>query len=157
MKGDAIADGPVPFIFGAKAEKMKQRYWIHDVTPKEEVGKRVWLEVFPKFQHDAMNFEKATVTLNDADFTIYALQIYHPGQQQRTVFMFSKVVNNPYDWLGTEFAAPKTPWNWTKEVDPVDAAPAQPEPKATAEATTPRQAKRTAPVAPTAAGGTVKR
>ena len=40
MQGEAIADGPVPFIFGAKADKMKQRYWIRDVTPKEEIGQR---------------------------------------------------------------------------------------------------------------------
>ena len=44
MQGEAIADGPIPFIFGAKVDKMKQRYWIRDITPKEEIGKRTWLE-----------------------------------------------------------------------------------------------------------------
>ena len=33
MRGEAIADGPIPFISGAKADKMKQRYWIRDITP----------------------------------------------------------------------------------------------------------------------------
>ena len=32
MQGEAIADGPVPFIFGAKAEKLKARYWIKEST-----------------------------------------------------------------------------------------------------------------------------
>ena len=39
LQGKAIADGPLPFIFGAKADQLKRRYWMRDVTPKDEVGK----------------------------------------------------------------------------------------------------------------------
>jgi TIGR03009 family protein len=142
MQGDAIADGPVPFIFGAKADKMKQRYWIRDTTPKEELGKHVWLQIFPKYQHDAMNFESANVMLNDADFTIYGLQIMQPGGTQWTTFIFDKVViNDRLELFKGDFAAPKTPSGWTKEVDPVDEAVEQAAPQLPAEATPPRQAR----------------
>ncbi len=93
MQGEAIADGPIPFIFGAKVDKMKQRYWIRDVTPKEEIGKHTWLEAFPKYQHDAGNFSSALLLLH-TDFTIKGLQIILPGGQQRTAFIFSDVVIN---------------------------------------------------------------
>jgi hypothetical protein len=153
MQGEAIADGPVPFIFGAKADKMKQRYWIRDTTPTEEIGKHIWLEVFPKYQHDAVNFEKVIVMLNDKDFSIYGLQIFHPGEQQRTAFIFASIKINPIDIFGTEFAAPGTPRNWTKVVDPVDEQPAATPPKTAADATAPKQAQRPAPPA----SGTAKR
>ena len=151
MRGEAISDGPVPFIFGAKADKMKERYWIRDVTPKGEVGKHIWLEVFPKYQHDAMNFDRATVMLN-SDFTIYGLQIFNPNEQQRTVFIFAKITINPIDWLGNEFAAPSTPWNWTKEVDPVDDPAEQAAPQPPANPAAAKQARR-----PAAAAGPVQR
>ncbi|HEY1786192.1 MAG TPA: TIGR03009 domain-containing protein, partial [Pirellulales bacterium] len=70
MQGEAIADGPIPFIFGAKVDKMKQRYWIHDITPKEEISQRLWLEVFPKYQHDAVNFSSAILVLTAPDFSL---------------------------------------------------------------------------------------
>ncbi len=143
MRGEAIADGPVPFIFGSKADKMKQRYWIRDTTPKEELGKHVWLQIFPKYQHDAMNFETATVMLNDSDFTIYGLQIMQPGGKQRTTFIFSKVkINDFFEPLTGDFAAPSTPRGWTKEVDPTGDAVEQAAPQPPAEAAPPRQAKR---------------
>ena len=79
MQGKAIADGPLPFIFGAKADQLKRRYWMRDVTPKEELGKQIWLEAFPKFQQDAANFQRATVILNEADFLPIGLEIVLPG------------------------------------------------------------------------------
>ena len=83
LQGKAISDGPLPFIFGAKAEQLKRRYWMRDVTPKDDIGKTVWLEAWPKSQQDAANFQRATVILNDADFMPLGLQIILPGIQNR--------------------------------------------------------------------------
>src|SRR5690606_18964006 len=33
MRGKAIADGPLPFLFGANADALKNRYWIRELTP----------------------------------------------------------------------------------------------------------------------------
>jgi TIGR03009 family protein len=47
LQGKAISEGPLPFIFGAKAEQLKRRYWLRDVTPTEDLGKKIWLEAMP--------------------------------------------------------------------------------------------------------------
>ena len=83
LQGKAITDGPLPFIFGAKVEQLKRRYWMRDVTPKDEIGKSVWLEAWPKSQQDAANFQRATVILNDSDFMPLGLQIILPGIQSK--------------------------------------------------------------------------
>ncbi|HTU25523.1 MAG TPA: hypothetical protein VMF30_09005 [Pirellulales bacterium] len=153
MQGEAIADGPIPFIFGAKVEKMKQRYWIRDITPKEEVGQRVWMEVFPKYQHDAANFSSAVLVLNDADLSLYGLEITQAGGVQRSQYVFSDVIiNDSWEILKRDFKEPRTPTGWTKEVDPPPDAnpqPVQQSPQQTAAPTaTARQTKPATPAAP---------
>ena len=150
MQGEAIADGPIPFIFGAKVDKMKQRYWIHDVTPKEEIGQRTWLEVFPKYQHDAANFSSAILVLNDTDLSIYGLEVTQAGGNQQSRYVFSDVIiNDRFEVFKGDFAAPKTPRGWTKEVDPPPTDLERPEPQKPAAAqATARQPKGAAPATP---------
>jgi hypothetical protein len=122
MKGKAISDGPLPFIFGAKAEQLKRRYWMRDVTPTAHVGKQIWLEARPKFQQDAANFHKATVILNERTFLPEALQIIPPGipvaddkVHAYTAFGFSDpMVNDPLAILKRDFATPLTPPFWKR-------------------------------------------
>ena len=49
MQGKSIVDGPLPFLFGAEAKKLRQRYWLRIVTPPN-IKNQVWLEAFPRFQ-----------------------------------------------------------------------------------------------------------
>lgn len=94
LQGKAISDGPLPFIFGAKAEQLKRRYWMRDTTPKEQVGKKIWLEAIPKFQQDAANFQSATVILNDADCIPEGLRIFLPGGKANTDYYFASAKTN---------------------------------------------------------------
>ena len=150
MQGEAIADGPIPFIFGAKADKMKQRYWIRDITPKEEIGKHTWLEVFPKYQHDAVNFSSAMLVLNDPTSRSTACKSSIPAASSGPAYIFSDVIiNDPLAIVKGDFAAPSTPWGWTKEVDPPPDASDQPEPQSRPlPAATARQPKTAAPATP---------
>jgi TIGR03009 family protein len=150
MQGEAIADGPIPFIFGAKVDKMKQRYWIRDITPKEEIGQRTWLEVFPKYQHDAVNFSSAKLVLNDPDLSIYGLEITQAGGNQQSQYVFSDVlINDRWEIVKGDFAAPKTPSGWTKVVDPPPDAPDSPaHPQPAGPGATAQQPKGAAPAAP---------
>lgn len=149
LQGKAISDGPLPFIFGAKSDQLKRRYWMCDVTPKNEVGKTIWLDAVPKFQQDSANFQRATVVLNEADFMPYALRIFLPGGNSDTAYKFenNKVNGLLGAWDGT---APRlTPslmlqgWKHVIEKDTPDeqknAAPPPDDPK---------QAKRQAPSSP---------
>src|SRR3990172_8025380 len=54
LRGKAIVDGPLPFLFGAEAAKLKQRYWMR-IQPQDNAAE-IWLEAQPKFQADAANY-----------------------------------------------------------------------------------------------------
>ena len=76
MQGKTIADGPIPFIFGAKAEKMKSRYWIRVITPTEaQKAGEYWLEAYPKSLQDKQEFSRVKVIL-DKQFLPKAVEIY---------------------------------------------------------------------------------
>jgi len=77
MQGKTIADGPIPFIFGAKADRMLQRYWIRVITP-DDASKRgeYWLEAYPRFASDATDFSRVRVILDGQEFLPQAIEIF---------------------------------------------------------------------------------
>lgn len=114
MKGKAITDGPLPFVFGAKAEVLKNRYYMRIITPKEAANEQVWLEARPKFQKDAANYSRVQLILTKATLQPAGIQIFNPGAargaESRTVIQFSDLsVNNAFanvkNWFGN-FAKP---------------------------------------------------
>lgn len=116
LKGKAISDGPLPFIFGAKAETLKKRYWLRITTPPENAQTQVWIEAYPKFQQDAANFSKVDLILDKENFLPVAMQIHTPGIPARTVYMFGKPSINAL--LGAlDFASPMTPIGWKRIVE----------------------------------------
>jgi len=151
LRGKAIVDGPLPFIFSAKADQLKSRYWMRDVTPAKFAGKEIWLEAFPKRQQDAANVKSATIILTSPDFVPYALQIVLPDGKSNTAYEFkSPQVNDPLSTLKLDFMAPRTPLGWKRIVeDPNEsAAPAaQPEQNQAKRPADQSQAKR--PATPT--------
>ena len=118
MQGKSITDGPLPFVFGAKADALKKRYYMRTITPPAEANTRVWLEAFPKSQRDAANFAWVELILTKDTKLPVALQIYSPGcdpktdhnQQSRTMISLDKPsVNSSLDKLENflkDFARP---------------------------------------------------
>lgn len=121
MHGQAIGEGPLPFLFGAKAETMKERYWIRDVTPKEAAEGEYWLEAFPKRQADAANFSQLLVSLalqgdqllpskmkviNPQGHMTYHFTDQAPNDARHRVAGFLKF-----------FVRPSVPRGWTKVVE----------------------------------------
>jgi TIGR03009 family protein len=94
QQGKSIAEGPLPFIFGAKAGQLKSRYWIRLIPPPAAAKGQVWLEIYPKYQQDAANFRGIDLILSGADLQPFALQVHHPTQQGRTVYQFQKITVN---------------------------------------------------------------
>lgn len=126
MQGKAIVEGPLPFLFGAKADKLKARYWLRVVTPAD-VKNEYWLEACPKYRADAMNFKMVHVIIDDQEFLPKALQTFDPNfdpqkRPIRTVFTFDKrELNwslNSFNPFAKEFYEPKTPFGWKKVVEP---------------------------------------
>jgi len=138
MQGKAIVDGPLPFLFGAKADKIKARYWLRLITPEDVTGEQ-WIEASPKHAADARNFKMVHVIIDEKDFLPKAIQVFdpafHPEKRPiRSVYTFN---NREYNWDTTlqmlnlfhrEFYEPKTPFGWTKVEEPFLPEPGQERP-----------------------------
>ena len=114
MRGKAISDGPLPFVFGAKAETLKKRYSMRIITPPG-VTDQVWLEALPRYQADAANFSKVELILQTRDLMPFAIRIFKPGGQDHDVFQFdpkTSLVDKGLDLI-RDFSKPVTPLGYT--------------------------------------------
>lgn len=129
MQGKAISDGPLPFVFGAKAETLKQRYSMRIITP-QGVNDQVWLEAIPRWQADAANFSRVELILQVRDLMPFAMQLYKPGGQDRDVYQFdpkTSLIDKGLDLI-RDFSKPITPLGYTfvREDLPAGGATGQP-------------------------------
>jgi hypothetical protein len=118
----------LPFLFGAEAAKIKQRYWIRPLPIPPEVKGEYWLEAFPKTRQDAANYQKVHVIIDHKDFLPKALIIFDrnfdPARNPaRTTFSFE---NRDVNWsvaleqlniFHQEFYEPRAPLGWKKVVE----------------------------------------
>lgn len=126
LRGKAISDGPLPFLFGAEAEKLKHRYYLRVTSQPNQQD--IWLEAYPKFQRDAANFRRAELILRAMQ--PYGLKIHSPNGKNSTVYVFEDIrvnENNPLAPLRFFQSDPFhaiTPRGWQKIVEPGTAQPA---------------------------------
>jgi TIGR03009 family protein len=126
MRGMAISDGPLPFVFGAKAATLKARYWMRIITPPN-VRDQIWLEALPREQRDAVNFSKVELILT-RDLMPFAIQIYKPGGQDRDVYKFesrTNLIDKGLDMI-RDFAKPMTPFGYKYVLEDLQSAAATP-------------------------------
>lgn len=124
MRGKAISDGPLPFVFGAKAETLKKRYWMRLITPPNATD-QIWLEALPRFQADAANFSKVELILRSRDLMPFAIQIFKPGGRDQDVYQFdpnTNLIDKGLD-LFRDFAKPTTPFGYKYILEEVPAGP----------------------------------
>jgi len=127
MRGKAITDGPLPFLFGAEMTKIKERYWIRRL-PVPNGAKEYLLEAFPKTRKDAANFSRVHVIIAQQDFLPQGLVIFDRNfdprkNPVRTTFTFEKrdtnwsvVLDQLQPWK-SKFYEPKVPSGWKKVVE----------------------------------------
>jgi len=140
LQGSAIADGPIPFLFGAKAESLKKRYFLR-VIPEYSRAGEVWIQAFPRRQQDAANFHHAEVILATEKMLPSAIQLHDPNNgKSRTVYKFDSPRINPIDpfkhldplkLFGSDPFRPELPGrDWIRVVEdpPSQAAQRQPPP-----------------------------
>ena len=128
MQGKAIVDGPLPFLFGARAETMRARYWVRGL-PQGGNGK-YWLEAVPKSRTDAQNFKAVTIVLDEKTYLPEMLEVFAPNYDSKTnpareTYQFSahdvtddsltpaKVLEK-LKLFKTAFYAPRLPSGWTR-------------------------------------------
>lgn len=123
MQGKAIADGPLPFLFGADADKLMHRYFLRLVTPPN-MRHQVWLEAYPKYAMDAANFSRATLILDQKTMLPFAIEVNLPNGKERHVHQFSNnLVNDLFRIFKGDFSKPALPRGWTKVEEPASPPP----------------------------------
>jgi TIGR03009 family protein len=134
MQGRAIADGPLPFLFGAKADAIKERYWIRPLPLPKDVQGEYWLEAFPKTRQDAVNYHKVHVIIDHQDLLPKGLVIFDRNfdpvrNPARTTFVFENretnwnMVLQQLKFWEQEFYEPKVPYGWKKVVEKYQGPP----------------------------------
>lgn len=115
MQGKSIVDGPLPFLFGAKADKLKRRYWIYS---KQSDPQTIWLEAHPRSQADKANYDHVDVMLDRKSMQPKAIRVHAPNNKSQAVYMFdTPTINGKLNAIfGNLFSAPRTPLGWTRVV-----------------------------------------
>ncbi len=126
LQGQGIVDGPLPFLFGAEAAKLKARYWLR--VEQQPNPDEVWLTALPRFQAQAADFSKVEVILDRKELLPKAMRVQLPDGS-RHVYMFElgkASVNNPLAVITSMFARPHVPLGWKRVVEPMPLAQAAP-------------------------------
>jgi TIGR03009 family protein len=126
MQGKAIVDGPLPFLFGAEAAKLKARYWMR-IQPQADPN-QIWLVAQPKFQADAANYKMVELMLDRQQLLPSAMRVHLPnGSSHLYLFNLKEAtVNGRLDRLMAMFQAPRTPLGYKRVVEAMPADPAAP-------------------------------
>jgi TIGR03009 family protein len=118
LQGKAISDGPLPFVFGAEADKLKQRYWIRLVPPPGDPAKLVCLLAFPRFQQGAANFHHVEFVITMPDMMPFGLKLVQPGQNESMTYQFyDSVINDSFRLFKADPFRPFVPFGWQKVVE----------------------------------------
>lgn len=118
MQGKAIVDGPLPFLFGAKAQTLKQKYDMFVKEPAPSPGV-VQIVARPRNQQAAAQFRGVEVQLDKQRMLPIGMQLWAPDGS-RAVYLFHLEQASVNARLGrlwaALFQAPRTPRGW-KRVD----------------------------------------
>jgi TIGR03009 family protein len=126
MQGKAIVDGPLPFLFGAEAKKLKARYWMRiEQAQQEQNPNIIWVQAMPKFRQQAADYTAVEVMLDRERLLPTHMKVYLPNQGSH-LYMFdvaNATVNGTLDRVKALFSRPKTPWGWQRVVEEPPTAP----------------------------------
>jgi TIGR03009 family protein len=124
LRGQAIVDGPLPFLFGADAAKLKARYWLR--VEQQQDPSIVWITARPRFKEQAADFSKVEVMLDRERLLPRAMQVHLPDES-RHVYMFdiaNASVNDRLAVLKSFFERPRVPYGYKRVVEQMPMAQA---------------------------------
>jgi TIGR03009 family protein len=90
-QGENIIEGPLPFLFGMKAQQAKMRYKMKLLKQDDA---EIKLQVIPIRRSDAINWDKAIVLIDAKRFVPIAVKLYDTTDNE-TVHLFQNVEINP--------------------------------------------------------------
>lgn len=128
LRGNNIPLSPLPFLFGVKADEVKQRYFVRPIAPPQG-NNDVWLEAWPRRSDDAGNYSRVQIVLDRSDNLPKGMFLFLPNwspqAKHRELYEFSgKQVNGVLDLLkqkvfmqsfidtkvGSDWEVIKEPW-----------------------------------------------
>lgn len=130
MQGNVV-QSPLPFLFGAKKDDIKTRYWVRYVPKyktnqqgqRELIQDEYWLEAFPKTINDARLYSKIEIILSADNFMPVAMHMYSPQYdgrenfESRFFYFQDREVNGKLakvqHWFNA-FVRPKLPLGWER-------------------------------------------
>lgn len=125
MQGRAIVDdGPLPFLFGAEAEKLKSKYWMRIEEQPNQA--EIWLTALPRFQAQAADYKRIEVILDRTHLLPKAMRVTMPDNSLH-VYMFdikNAAINRGFAILQGWFSKPKV-WPGYKHIVEQPPAPQQ--------------------------------
>ena len=116
-RGKTIQNGPLPFVFGAKAAMLKQRYWIRALPSNNR--DQIWMQAFPKYARDAAEFTHVEMIISAKDIHPIGIQMHLPNGKTTQTYVFQNVnVNKKKSFMDGLFGKgpfdAKVPSGWTK-------------------------------------------
>lgn len=133
FQGQAIADGPLPFLFGADREKLSKRYWMRiDQTHVRDPNQQIGIVAVPKYQQQAADFKQVEVILDRQRLLPLFMNVEKPnGSRDMYIFDLEKAdINGLFNRMkAAVFTRPSLPSGWKRVVEnaPLEQA-AQPVP-----------------------------
>ncbi|MBX3437317.1 MAG: hypothetical protein KF861_07505 [Planctomycetaceae bacterium] len=130
QRGENIIDGPLPFLFGMKADKLKERYQMslgsqHNPPRTKDVRGTYHIVAMPLKIDDAREWSRAEVLLDATYCVPKAIRLIDPAQTRETVYTFDMSTMKPNEklpWIPNPFSPPllgyKPVLTATKELDP---------------------------------------
>ncbi len=132
LQGQAIVDGPLPFLFGADPIKLKERYWLR-LDQRNTDPNRIWIIAKPKNMAQAADFTEIDIDLEAKQLLPLNMQVVMPNGS-RHVYIFDTAnasINNPLARIQAIFSRPSVPFGWKHVVESVPMQQAaQPQPPA---------------------------
>jgi TIGR03009 family protein len=124
MQGKAIVDGPLPFLFGAEAAKLKARYFL--LAQQDKNPNQIMIVARPKFAADAAEYQQVDLMLDRAQMIPVMMQIHLPNRDKHlyTFDISNAKVNETLQRLMALFSAPRTPFGWQRVVEAPEPPPA---------------------------------
>jgi TIGR03009 family protein len=124
LQGKEIVNTPLPFIFGARADQLRKRYYMRITTPPD-VKDQIWITAYPKYQPDKANHDSCLLILDAPKLQPAAMKMVLPGGKNWFSYKFYDVViNDSWRLFKSNPFVAYTPRGWEKEVHPPQSASA---------------------------------
>lgn len=123
LRGRRITEGPLPFMFGAKAVQIRRRFWIRPIWPAASKNE-YWLELVPKTLEDSANYRKLKIVIAEKDYLPQGMILYYRDNTQTNFVFQSRETNwstvaQQLNLFHREFFEPRPPSGWKKVVEPI--------------------------------------